>query len=113
MLKEVDNVKEYDITLTATDHKKKRHRKRRKSEYKYKKHLQKIHSFKRYPPPVDEIERINDRSRTHIASKFFVRANWSLFRYGKKRANRIIRRKKSEIYNRSNYKKILDFRYFM
>lgn len=88
-------MKEYDITLTATDHKKKRHRKRRKSEYKYKKHLQKIHSFKRYPPPVDEIERINDRSRTHIASKFFVRANWSLFRYGKKRANRIIRRKRA------------------
>lgn len=102
-------MKEYDITLTATDYKKKRHRKRRKSEYKYKKHLQKIHSFKHYPPPVDEIERINDRSRTYIASKFFVRANWSLFRYGKKRANRIIRRKKSELYNNRSFKKIVDF----
>ena len=105
----MDNVKEYDITLTATDYKKKRHRKRRKSEYKYKKHLQKIHSFKHFPPPVDESERINDRSRTYIASKFFVRANWSLFRYGKKRANRIIRRKKSELYNNRSFKKIVDF----
>ena len=101
MLKGVDNVKEYDVTLTATDYKKKQHRKRRKSEYKYKKHLQKIHSFGHYPPPVD------------IISKSYVRSNWSLFKYAKKYTNRIVRRKKSELYNRSNYKKILDFRYFM
>lgn len=97
MLKEVDNVKEYDITLTATDYKKKRHRKRRKSEYKYKKHLQKIHSFGHYPPPVN------------IISKSYVRSNWSLFKYAKKHANRIVRRKKSELYNNRSFKKIVDF----
>lgn len=75
-------MKEYDVTLTATDYKKKRHRKRRKSEYKYKKHLQTIHSFGHYPPPVD------------IISKSYVRSNWSLFKYAKKYANRIVRRKR-------------------